>query len=338
MDFENQRPVEPAVVYRPEKKHRGWKIFWAVITVLSILCNIFLFLMLISLAFFAFLGPVRRDFFIEEVVREGPPEQKIVVVNLQGIIEGRTYTDIYKQLRAAGTDEKVKGVIIRVNSPGGLASASDRIYNEVGKFKEETGKPIVAFMQNVAASGGYYASAACDKIVAEPTTITGSIGVIMTYFVFQEMLEGKLGIEPVVVKSGLKKDWPSFFEPPNEEQLEYLDEKLIKPVYDRFVRIVAESRAELTIDSVRRLADGSIYSATEAYDEKLIDEIGYLDKAIDQVKSLAGIIDAQVVEYRRPFSLAYLLEARANDGILKIDRSTLHKLSTPEVMYLWSIH
>ncbi len=335
MDFEDQKTAEPVVVYKPEKKHRGWKIFWAIITVLSILCNIFLFLMLIAL--FALFGPVRRDFFIEEIVREGPPEQKIVVVDLQGIIDGKTYTEIYKQLRTAGADEKVKGVIIRVNSPGGMASASDRIYNEIGKFREQTGKPVVAFMQNIAASGGYYTSAGCDKIVAEPTTITGSIGVIMTYFVFQELLEGKLGIEPVVVKSGLKKDWPSMFEPPSEEQLEYFDEKLIKPVYERFVGIVADSRAELTIDDVKRLADGSIYSAKEAYDEKLIDEIGYLDKAIEQVLSLAGIKEAEVVEYHRPFSLAYLLEARANDG-LKIDRSTLHNLSTPEVMYLWSIH
>ncbi len=337
MDFENQKPVEPAVVYQPEKKRSGWKIFWAIITVLSILCNIILFLMLISVAFFAFLGPARRDFFIEEVIREGPPEQKIVVVNLQGIIDGRTYTDVYKQLRTAGADKKVKGVIVRVDSPGGMASASDRIYNEIGKFKEETGKPVVAFMQNVAASGGYYASAACDKIVAEPTTITGSIGVIMTYFVFQELLEGTLGIEPVVVKSGLRKDWPTMFKSPTKEQLEYLDEKLITPVYERFVNIVADSRAELTIDDVKRLADGSIYSAEEAYNEKLIDEIGYLDKAIEQVLSLAGIRDAEVVEYRRPFSLAYFLEARA-ESILKIDRSTLHKLGTPEVMYLWSIH
>ncbi len=337
MDFENQRPVEPAVVYKPEKKHRGWKIFWAIITVLSILCNIILFLMLISVTFFAFLGPIRRDFFIEEVIREGPPEQKIVVVDLQGIIDGRTYTDIYKQLRTAGADENVKGVIVRIDSPGGMASASDRIYNEIGKFKEQTGRPVVAFMQSVAASGGYYASVACDKIVAEPTTITGSIGVIMTYFVFQELLEGKLGIEPVVVKSGLRKDWPSMFEPPTEEQLEYLDEKIISPVYERFVDVVADSRTELSVDDVNRLADGSIYSAEEAYNEKLIDEIGYLDKAIEEVLSLAGIKKAKVVEYRRPFSLAYLLEDRA-EGIMKIDRSTLHKLSTPEVMYLWSIH
>lgn len=337
MDFEQQVPLEQKPVQKVEKKRSGWKIFWGIVTAVSVLGNIFLFLMLIVVAAFAFYGPGRRDFFMEEVIQKGPSDRKIVVINLQGIINEAKSKDIHKQLKFVREDKKVKGLILRVNSPGGLVSSSDRIYNEIGKFREQTGKPVVAFMQGLAASGGYYTSVACDKIVAEPTTITGSIGVIASYFVLQGLLEGKLGIEPVVVKSGLRKDWPSMFEPPTEEQLQYLDDKWIKPAYKRFVKIVADSRDELTVDDVNRLADGSIYTAKEAQEENLIDEIGYLDKAIEQVLSLAGIKDAEVVEYRRPFSLVSLLNARA-DSLLKIDRSTLYNLGTPHVMYLWSIH
>ncbi len=99
-------------------------------------------------------------------------------------------------------------MIIRVNSPGGTISGSDQIHNEIVKYRSETNQPVVAFMQGVAASGGYYSSVACDKIIAEPTAITGSIGVIMGYLVLQQLLEEKLGIQPIVVKAGDKKDWP----------------------------------------------------------------------------------------------------------------------------------
>lgn len=115
-------------------------------------------------------------------------------------------------------------------------------------------------MQGIAASGGYYTSVACDKIIAEPTTITGSIGVISLYLVVQELLEHKLGILPVVIKAGAKKDWPSYFQAPSEEQLQYLQNKLVNPAYERFVQIVAEGRnATLTESQVRQLADGSIF-------------------------------------------------------------------------------
>jgi protease-4 len=256
---------------------------------------------------------------------------------VQGIINGEKARDIYSQIKTAKEDERVKGLIIRVNSPGGTISGSDQIYNEILKYRSEEDKPVVAFMQGVAASGGYYTSVACEKIIAEPTTITGSVGVIAGHFIFQELLEQKLGILPVIFKSGEKKDWPSPFQPITEEQRQYIQEKLIAPAYNRFVQVVADGRESLTLADVKRLADGSIYGAEEALAEKLIDKIGYLDEAIEQVKSLAGIEKAQVVEYRRPFSLSYLLSSRSKN-ILKIDRTTLYELSTPQVLYLWSLY
>ena len=317
-------------VERP-KKRTGWRVFWGIVLVLSVLANIMLFLMLIGVV--AMFASGQSGIFTEEVIQKGPRATKIAVIRLEGIIDNERAQDVYMQLKRAREDKHVKGLILRVNSPGGTISGSDRIYNEI---RHKTDKPVVAFMQGMAASGGYYTSVGCDKIVAEPTTITGSVGVIMGYLVLQELLEGKLGIQPVIIKSGEKKDWPSSFRPPTEEQIQYLQEKLIIPAYNRFLQIVDEGRPMLTLDDVKRLADGSIYGAQEAVDEKLIDKIGYLDDAIEQVKALAEIEEAQVVEYRRPFRMADFLNSRSRN-ILRIDKTTLYELSTPQLLYLWTI-
>lgn len=341
MDFEHNgnipelspASVNSGVSTKTPKRRSGWKIFWGIFIGLVVLGNAVLFMLLLGLV--AFFAAGEKGKFIEDVIQEGLRANKIAIINIQGVINSEKAQDIYKQLKTAEKDRRIKGLILRVASPGGTISASDQIHNEIQKYREQTGKPVVAFMQAVAASGGYYTSVACNKIVSEPTAITGSIGVIMGYLVLQEMLEEKLGIQPVVVKSGLRKDWPSSFTKPDEEQLKYFQDKLITPAYERFVQIVADGREELGLDEVRRLADGSIYGASEALEEKLIDKIGYLDEAIEEIKSLAGIKEAYVVEYRKPFSIASFLDARAN-SILKIDRSTLYEFNTPELLYLWS--
>jgi protease-4 len=302
-----------------------------------VLANIALFLMMVGMvAVFAARG--QRSIFIEEVIQAGPRMTKIAVVDVQGIIDSEQAQDVYKQIKSAREDSRVKGLILRVNSPGGTISGSDQICNEIRKYRREEDKPVVAFMQGVAASGGYYVSVGCDRIVAEPTVITGSIGVIAGHFVLQGLLEEKLGIQPVIFKSSEKKDWPSSFQPVTEEQRRYIQDRLIDPAYKRFMQVVAEGRGEsLTLADVERLADGSIYGAEEALNEKLIDKIGYIDEAVEEVKSLAGIEKAQVIEYRKPFSLAYLLSSRSK-SILRIDKSALYELSTPQVLYLWSMY
>ncbi len=318
------------------KKGSGWRIFWGIILALSVLANIALFMILMGVI--AVFATGQRGLLTEEVIRKGPRKNKIAVIRVEGIIHGEQAKDVYRQLNAARQDKRVKGLIIRVNSPGGTISGSDQIYNEILKYRNKEGKPVVAFMQGVAASGGYYTSVACEKIIAEPTTITGSVGVIFAHFGFHELLKDKLGIQPVIITSGPKKDWPSLFQPFTEEQREYIQEKLISPAYNRFVQVVAEGRkSSLTEAEVRRLADGSIFGAQEARDEKLIDDIGYLDDAIELVKSMAKIDKAQVVEYRKPFSLAGFLSYR-KPNFLKIDRTTLYELSTPQILYLWSAY
>ena len=342
MDFENigdpsQQQLggipspQPA---RQAKKGGGWKIFWGIITGLSMLGNVMLFLMLIGVGIMAFAGMGEKK-YTEEVIEDGPRSAKIAIVSIDGIIDEKQAQDVYWQLKTARDDKTVKGVIIRVDSPGGTISGSDQIHNEIMKYRDDTNQPAVAFMQGVAASGGYYSSVACNEIIAEPTAITGSIGVIMEYLVLQQLLEEKLGIQPVVVKAGSKKDWPSPFQTPTEEQLQYMQQRIIDPAYNRFVKVVVDGRSKLTEADVRRLADGSIYWADNALEEKLIDSVGYLKDAIDEAKSLAGVKKAQVVEYQKPFSIADMLGAKTNVS-LKIDRRTLYEVAVPQALYLWT--
>ena len=329
-------PAQGMVTIEPRRRRSGWRIFWGIVLTLSILANILLLLMLIGVSALIMTG--HRGVLTEEVIQKGPQSTKIAVIKVQGLIDDRQRRDVYRQLERARQDKRVKGLIIRVYSPGGTIAGSDQIYNEIVKYKDKTGKPVVAFMQGVAASGGYYVSVACDKIVAEQTAITGSIGVIFAHFIFKDLLEEKLGIEPVIITAGKKKGWLSPFEPVTVEQRQYIEDKLISPAYERFKDVVASGRkkASLTPKDVDRLADGGIYWAQEALDERLIDKIGYFDQAVQQVKLLADIEKARVVEYRKPFSLAGLLSLRAGN-ILRIDRNTLYELSTPQLLYLWTM-
>jgi protease-4 len=344
--YEERRPEQPPAgpppatppypVYQaPARRFSAWRTFGRVLFVLSVLANIGLVVLLFSAVALIATGGGGT---YKSVLREGPRDSRIAVINVSGIIDGGQAEEVYRQIEAARQDRAVKGIIVRVDSPGGTISASDRIYRQIVDYRKERGLPAVAFMQGVAASGGYYASVACEKIVAEPTTITGSIGVVMVHFVFQNLLEEKLGIQPVFLTMGEKKDWPSSFRTPTKEELAYVHDRLLQPAYKRFVDVVKEGREDaLSPSEVDKLADGSIFVADQALAAKLIDKIGYLDEAIAEVKALAGIKAAQVVEYRRPFSLMSFLNAKSGQ-IPKLDRKTLFEFGTPQVLYLWSAY
>jgi protease-4 len=324
----------PYPAYPQPRRASGWRILWGVLFGLSVLANVGLFLLLVgTIVFLAGAG----GGYGATVLRKGPHSSRIAVVNIEGIIDESQAEEVYRQFKNAREDDTIKGVIVRVNSPGGTISASDRIYREIVNYRQEQGLPVVAFMQGMAASGGYYASVACDEIIAEPTAITGSIGVILSHFVFQELLENKLGIQPVFLTKGQKKDWPSSFRAPSDEELAYIDNRLLEPAYQRFVSVVKEGRQKvLTPDEVMKLADGSIYVGQEAMTVELIDKTGYLDDAIAIVKTRAGIDKAQVIEYRRPLSFRDVLTAESRKtSLLHIDRTKLFELGTPQVLYLW---
>ncbi len=332
-------PYSPYPSYQPypqppRRRFSGWRVLWGILFGLSVLANVGLFLLLVGTVFV--LAGAGAGYGAT-VLREGPRSSRIAVINIEGIIDESQADNVYRQLKSAREDDAIKGVIVRVNSPGGTISASDRIYREIMDYRNEQGLPTVAFMQGMAASGGYYASVACDEIIAEPTAITGSIGVILSHFVFQELLENKLGIQPVFLTKGQKKDWPSSFRAPSEEELAYINDRLLEPAYQRFVSVVKEGRRKvLTGDEVTKLADGSIFVAEEAVTVKLIDRTGYLDDAIARVKASAGINKAQVIEYRRPLSFMDVLTAESRKtSLLSLDHTKLLELGSPKVLYLW---
>jgi protease-4 len=332
------RPATPPS-YQPFQRppqRSGWRVFWGILLGLSFLGNLLLFLMLVGMVAFVVAGPGRLT--QETVVREGSRLHKIAIIDIQGTIDDERADEFIEHVKTARRDRDVKGLVVRINSPGGTISGSDRIYHEIVKYRKETGRPAIAFMQGLAASGGYYAAVGCDKIIAEPTTITGSIGVAMSFFVVQNLLEDKLGVQPVFLKEGRKKDWPSMFRAPDPNELAYIQERLLAPAYNRFLSVVQMGRSEkLSALRVSELADGSIYEANQARDEGLIDEIGYLDEAVEMAEAMAGIHGARVIQYHRPFSFRNLLGAESATA-LKLDRMKLYELCAPQALYLWNAY
>ena len=323
--------------YPKKKKGSGWKIFFTIVLGLSILANGFMLLGMVGMGVVLAGSSVSADDgIIEKVLVDGDRSNKIAIVDIEGVINGEMSEWVQKQLKTAEEDSHVRALIVRIASPGGGVAASDQIHYYISRFKEHTNKPVLAFMQSIAASGGYYSAVACDEIMAEPTVITGSIGVIMNHLVIKGLLEEKLGIDPVTIKSGPRKDWPSMFNETTDEEKRYLMERVITPAYDRFVELVYQGRKDvLSADQVRQLADGSIYTAQQALENKLIDVVGYLDDAIYKAEQMAQISGAKVVSYDEVFSLLSMMGAQSK-GAISIESEILEKIAAPRILYLWN--
>lgn len=334
--------AQNAVEHNPKKTSRFWLFLSWGLLVVSSAANILMILVLIALGI-AFVGmqAVFSDFkdlpdrLSEKTLIEGKSDQKIAIVDITGLIDQEMSQWVTKQLQAAEKDSRVKAVIIRISSPGGLVSSSDQIHYQLTQFAKKTNKPMVAFMQDIAASGGYYVAVACPQIIAEPTVLTGSIGVLMNHMVIKDLLEQKLGIQPVTLKSGEKKDWPSLFAPTTEEQKNYLEQKVILPAYQRFVTLVAEGRQhKISSEQVRLLADGSIFSALEAADKGLVDTVGYLEDVVEMLKQQANLTEPMVIEYTQRLTLLSTLMSETKSPLTSLTNQ-LDKLLTPQVLYLW---
>lgn len=239
---------------------------------------------------------------------------KVAVVYLTGTITSTQESSLLGEvsstdqtmldLERAEKDNSLKAVVIRIDSPGGSASASHELYEQILRVKR-SGKKVVASFGDVAASGGYYAAVAADKIVAVPSTITGSIGVISTVPNLQELYR-KIGYREYVFKSGAHKDMLSPSRPLTPEE-EKIMQGIIDETYNQFVSVVARGRG-LPPDRVRQLADGRIYTGSQAKELGLVDELGGKKEAISLAAKLAGIKgEPQVVEYRRAPGLLSLL-------------------------------
>ncbi len=192
---------------------------------------------------------------------------------------------IVDRLRKIDKNKYIKAVVLRVNSPGGSTGASQEIYEEVKKLRQN-GKKIVVSMGDVGASGAYYIACAADRIIANPSTITGSIGVIFNFGNAQELFK-KIGVKMEVVKSGKSKDIGAYWRSPDESE-KMLLQGLIDNSYEQFIKVIVDGR-KMTYDQVKQLADGSIFTGEQALNKGLIDQLGNLPDAIQVAADLAGL-------------------------------------------------
>ena len=252
----------------------------------------------------------------EYVSGEGP--QKIVVVPVEGTIASAessvggvqptaTPEGLSDALRQVADDTSVVAVVLEINSPGGGVTASDEMHQSILDFKRNTDRPVVVSMGDTAASGGYYISTAADRIVANETTLTGSLGVIFQLTNFSEAAD-KYGISQVVIKSGKFKDIGNTFREMKPEEREVF-QSLVDESYDEFVSVISEGRG-LSEERVREIADGRIYSGSQAKELGLVDSFGGIDEAADIAGTLAEAQDTTVVRYVETPTFSEMLLAR----------------------------
>jgi protease-4 len=290
---------------------------------------------------------------LEEETVEGSGKAKILLLDLSGVLQEEVTSfslttppprvpllaRVREELKKAEKDDDVAALVVRINSPGGTITASDILYREIRGFKERKKVPVIAAIMDVGASGGYYAALAADQILAHPTTVTGSIGVIMLTLNAQGLLE-KIGVAPLAIKSGEKKDAGSPFRAMTADE-RALFQGIIDDMHGRFVRLLAESR-RLPEAQVRGFADGRVYTAEQALALKLVDRIGYLDDALAMARRAARIDAARVIMYHRPreyratyYATAPGVPADASLGQLGAQLASMLGGPGPRFYYLW---
>ncbi len=299
--------------------------------------------------------PIPADKTLEETVIIREPGlgvvDKIAVIDVDGIIvnarRGGLFTRgenpvslLTEKLTAASNDDRVRAVILRINSPGGGVAASNLMYDEIQHFKERTGRPVVAMMLDLAASGGYYIACACDEIVAHRTTVTGSIGVIMMTLDLSGALK-RIYIEPNIIKSAPMKDIGSPFRKMKPED-RAIFQNLIDNYHEQFVQVVEAGRPKLDLERVREIADGRIYSAEQALEIGLIDRVGTMREAVALAKKRSGAEKVRVVMYHRPLGWSPNYYAHAPTGgpptvnLINLNLSEWLTPATPKFLYLWA--
>ncbi len=259
-------------------------------------------------------GPkvVRHTLYTEEVVADGSSTEKIAVIPLDGVIAhgqagslGEDMVQDFKDaLQQALDDSSVKAAVISVDSPGGEITASDVLYNSLKEFSKH--KKAVVYFNSIGASGAYYTACGGSYIMCNPTTFTGSIGVIISTLNYRDLF-GKVGLQSVVFKSGKFKDMLNGAREMTPEESAYI-QGLVMQSYGRFVGIVAKGRG-LDEQALRNgVADGRILSGTDALAAKLVDKLGYIEDAYSKAREFANAPDAQVVRYRQTFSFKNLFQ------------------------------
>ena len=253
-----------------------------------------------------------------------PLGNRVALVRVEGPIMDST--DVVDEIKEHVKDHSIKAIILRIDSPGGAVAPSQEIYEEVKKASEE--KHVVVSMGSIAASGGYYIAAPADVIIANPGTLTGSIGVIME-IPNLEGLMSKIGISTEVIKSGKHKDMASAFRKMEKEDRDIL-QGVMDNVHEQFIRAVAEGR-KLKVEEIRPIADGRIFSGEQAKGLRLVDEIGTLESAISKAAELSGISgEPEVVSKKEKLSIMDALRSKFPKEIADIFPSVKIKfLYTP---------
>jgi protease-4 len=289
---------------------------------------------------------------LRESVVDGKRGPKIVMIAIDGAIRDQdeagalgigtregTVARVRAELELARDDDEVKALLLRINTPGGTVTASDIVYKEITRFKQERNVPVVAQLMGVAASGGYYVAMSADAIYANPTTLTGSIGVIFVSVNVAGLME-KLGVEDQTIVSGPRKDTGSVLRRMRPDERAQL-QGVINQLSSRFQEVVAQGRPGLSRERIRELADGRVYTAEQAKEAGLVDAIGYLEDGIAEAKRRAGLSEARVVTYHRGREsreniYSELAPApRPGLGASDLAASLLPTLRGPEFLYLW---
>ncbi|MFN3168682.1 MAG: signal peptide peptidase SppA [Phycisphaeraceae bacterium] len=306
-------------------------------------------------------GIAPGDQALAETVIDKPAKRtrdRVAVIDVTGMIlnaktpgilrDGENPVSRFREsLDKAAADEDVKAVVLRMNTPGGAVTASDAMYRDVLSFKEETGKPVVVMMMDVAASGGYYLACAGDHIVAYPSTVTASIGVIIQTVSLQPAL-ASIGIQTQAITSGPNKDAGSPLSAMTDGHRAVL-QQMVDTFYADFTRTVRDARPSISEEDFKQVTDGRIVSGQHAYEVGLVDQLGDLDDAFAKAKALAGIEHAALVRYHRPLEYVGSPYASANHAAgnppaagstqinllqLNLDGS-LGTLTTPGFYYVW---
>lgn len=310
----------------------------------SFVLNVFLFFSL----FFKTVSPVESaERQTEEVMVEGKKDskEKIALIELKGPIfyrddswqtlVGKSNTDfVISQLKQAKTDKNVMSIVLFIQSPGGSITASDEIYNEIILAKK-AGKKVVAFLNETAASGGYYVALPADKIIASPTTITGSIGAIAQTYNIEELLK-KYGVQSIVVKSGKYKDLFSPTRGVSDEEREIV-QSVIDEYQRKFVELLRQNR-KIDEAKISEISDGRIFTANKALELNLIDSIGYLDEAIGEAVKLAKIKEKTIIKYKQPFdweSLFGNISSNFSKNFFIKNLVNLAVFDKNKILYLW---
>ena len=364
-------PLTPPVITAPParpRKSRGWMI---VAIILIVLLAFSLFGNFMQAVLHAIGGGLNRSFkgvsarqigprLDEATLEDNDSHNKIAVVTVDGIITGSTadqagynMVDVIKaQLDRAKDDDRVRAVILKVDSPGGEVMASDQINRAIVKFQDDSHKPVICSMGSLAASGGYYISAPCRWIVANDLTLTGSIGVIMEGLNYRGLMD-KIGLEPMVFKSGKYKDMLSGMRETNEipEGEHAMVQALIDETFQKFKGVVRTGRDQaheknkneghpLALDW-ENSADGRVLSGEQALTLGFVDQLGDFEDAVDRAEKIAHIADSNLVEYRERYDISNFLSmfgqsSQSHD--LKLDLGMdIPKLQAGALYYLWQV-